>query len=251
MSNNLFEIIPAIDILDGKCVRLTQGQYNKVEEFSANPEDIAKKWLDEGATRLHIVDLNGAREGFPVNKEVIYKIISSIRKKNIKIQVGGGIRNSASIKEYLDQGINYTILGTKAFQDSSFVKEMVDLYKDQIILGLDIKNGRIALSGWEETTDLSFKKLSEETHAVKQIIYTDVSKDGTLAGPNLKSIREISSALKSEIIVSGGISSINDILNIVNLKKENHSNITGVILGKSLYKGTIDLSEAINSVKTI
>lgn len=249
MNENTFEIIPAIDILDSKCVRLTQGNYNKVEEFSSNPEEIAKKWIDLGASRLHIVDLNGAKSGYPINQNIIYRIARLAYDKNTKIEVGGGIRTHKSIKEYLNEGVNYIILGTKAFQDKAFVSNMTSLYKEQIILGLDMKNDRIALSGWQETIETNIKKLQEEIGNIKQIIYTDISKDGMLTGPNLKGLAEISSTFKSNIIASGGISSMENILKILSLKKQNHPNITGVILGKSLYKGTINLSEAIELTK--
>ena len=249
MNKNLFEIIPAIDILDGKCVRLTQGKYNQIEEFSTNPQEIAEKWINSGATRLHIVDLNGAKAGYPVNQNIIYKIAKLAKSKNTKIEVGGGIRTLESIKEYLNEGIDYIILGTKAFQDKTFLVKTAGLYTRQIILGLDMKNNRVALSGWQETTDINIKNLSCEITNIKQIIYTDISKDGTLTGPNLNSLKEVSNTFKSNIIASGGISSIENILEILNLKKQNHPNITGVILGKSLYKGNIDLSNAIDVVK--
>lgn len=248
MKQSSFEIIPAIDILNGKCVRLTQGKYNLVEEFSNKPEEIAKQWEGCGAKRLHIVDLDGAKEGRPVNHKVITKII---RAAKAKVQVGGGIRTLQSIKEYLNEGVSYIILGTKAFQDKIFLKEAVDLYGKEVILGLDLKNNRIALSGWNETLDVDIGKLGRDMQGIKQIIYTDVSKDGTLSGPNLKSIREVASTFKSKIIVSGGISSTGDIIAVLNIKKEGYSNISGVILGKSLYKGSINLSSAIELVKKI
>ena len=240
------EIIPAIDILDGKCVRLTQGQYDKVEEFSTNPEEIAKKWIGLGAKRIHLVDLDGAKQGYPVN----FKVISRIAKlTNIKVQVGGGIRTKETIKQCLNEGISYVILGTKAFQDKDFFKEILDLYDEKIILGLDLKNNRVALSGWQETIEINLNNLEEIFGNIKQIIYTDIAKDGTLSGPNLKSLEIVARSTKSKIIVSGGISSIEDIIAILKLKKESHQNISGIILGKSLYKQKIDLKEAIELTK--
>ena len=246
MKKSFFEIIPAIDILEGKCVRLTQGKFSLVEEFSTNPLDIAKKWEDLGATRLHIVDLDGARSGCPVNQNIIYKIASGT---NAKLQVGGGIRTLKCIKDYLNGGISYVILGTGALLDRSFLKEAVSLYPKRTILGLDIKNGRLALSGWQETKKINLEKLSSEVEEVKQIIYTNVARDGTLAGPDLRSIKEITSFFSSEIIISGGITKIDNIVDILKLKKEKHPNICGVILGKALYKGLINLSNAISLVK--
>lgn len=243
--NNEFEIIPAIDILDGKCVRLTQGKYDAVEEFSTDPVEIAKKWQDKGANRLHIVDLDGAKDGKLTNKKTVIEIIKST---NMEIEVGGGIRDKESINEYLENGVNYIILGTKAFQDKDFLNKVLDSYGEKIILGLDMKNGKVALSGWKEVIDISFNKLAEELNNVHQIIFTDIATDGMLTGPNIDSLKEVASKFNSKIIASGGISKIDDINNLLEVKK-NFPNITGAILGKSLYKGTIDLSEAINLVK--
>lgn len=241
-----FEIIPAIDILDGKCVRLIQGKYSLVEEFSSKPEEIAKKWEDCGAKRLHVVDLNGAKEGYPANYKVITKVAKATKAK---IEVGGGVRTLQVIKNYLDEGISYVVLSTKVFQDEDFFKQVLALYDEKLILGLDLKNKRLALSGWHESIVVDIDKLKEYVRGVSQIIYTDVSKDGTLSGPNLKSIKEIASSFKSKIIVSGGISSLEDINKILKLRKERYSNISGVILGKSLYKETINLSSAIKLVE--
>ncbi len=241
-----FEIIPAIDILDGKCVRLTQGQYNLVEEFSTKPEEVANKWVTYGAKRIHLVDLDGAKKGYPVN----FKDISKITKiPGIKVQVGGGIRTKETIEQYLNEGVSYLILGTKAFQDKDFFKEVLKEYGEKIILGLDLKNNKVALSGWQETIEININNLEELFGNIKQIIYTDISKDGTLSGPNLNSLDAIAGSVKSKIIVSGGISGMEDILAILKLKKEKHHNLAGVILGKSLYKQKIDLKEAIELTK--
>ena len=245
MTNN-FEIIPAIDILDGKCVRLTQGQYDKIEEFSTDPEEIAKKWIACGAKRLHLVDLDGAKEGLPVNFKVIYKIA---KIPGIKVQVGGGIRTKETISKYLNEGLSFIILGTKAFQDKDFYKEVVKEHGEKIILGLDLKNNQIALSGWQETIEINLNNLEEHLGKINQIIYTDVSKDGTLSGPNIKSLEAIASSLKSQIIVSGGVSCIEDVHAVMKLKKDRHRNISGIILGKALYKQKIDLQEAIKLTK--
>lgn len=243
-----FEIIPAIDILDGKCVRLTQGLYNQVEEFSCDPLEVAKRWVHEGADRLHIVDLDGAKEGKPINQKIISKLAEI---SNIKIQVGGGIRTKKTITEYLQIGVNYLIIGTKAFQDKDFFKELIKEFGERIILGLDLKDNKLAISGWLETVDINFNKLNDFFSGVSQIIYTDTSKDGTLSGPNITTLKEIASSTTAQIIASGGISSIKDIISIAQLKKERYSNLSGVILGKSIYKGTIKLSEAIELSKKL
>lgn len=241
-----FELIPAIDILNGKCVRLTQGDYKKVENFSDNPIDVAKKWIDCGVRRLHLVDLDGAKDGFPVNKDVIIKISKSI---NAEIEVGGGIRTFESINEYINEGISYIILGTKAFQDKSFLDTAINKFGNRIIVGLDLKNNKVALSGWKEGIEMDLETLKDYLSAVKEVIYTDISKDGMLSGPNFKSVEVVSDTLKSKIIVSGGIADIKNILDLISLKRKKHSNISGVILGKSLYKGTIDLKSAVDQVK--
>lgn len=246
--NNTFEIIPAIDILDGKCVRLTQGDFETKEEFSNDPIEIAKKWEAEGAQRIHVVDLNGAKAGNPVNKEIISKIVKSVGSK---IQVGGGIRTLETIKEYVDIGAGYVVLGTKIFQDKSFLDEALSLFNKKIIVGLDLKNNRVALSGWSKTIDTNFNKLSSELKKVEEIIFTDVSKDGTLSGSNVKSIEEIAKSFSSKIIVSGGIGSLNDINSILNVKKGGCGNISGVIIGKSLYKGLVNLRSAMDLAKNL
>lgn len=244
--NNKFEIIPAIDILDGKCVRLTQGDYKIVEEFSTNPLEVAKKWEFEGAERLHLVDLNGAKDGFAVNKEIILKIV---KNTNMQVEVGGGIRNVETIKEYLEGGLNYVIVGTKVFKDISFLHEILNLFGKKIILGLDMKDGKIALSGWNELIEIDFNTLIKDINKVDQVIFTDISKDGMLTGPNLDSLKKIASLLTSNIIASGGMSKIDDIISIIKLRN-NHPNISGAILGKSLYKGTIDLKSALEAIKS-
>ncbi len=243
MKETNFHIIPAIDILDGKCVRLTQGNYNKVEEFSSNPQEVAKKWIDCGATRLHIVDLNGAKEGYPVNFKVIANLIQNTKAT---IQVGGGLRTIDTIKNYLSEGASYVILGTQIFKDNNFFSKVLEFYPSEVIIGLDLKDSKIALSGWQEVVDID-AGIKENINKTQQIIYTDVSKDGTLSGPNTESLKTVASSYKSNVIVSGGISSLNDINEILNIKKK-HLNISGVILGKSLYKGSLNLTDALNLV---
>lgn len=241
-----FEIIPAVDILNGKCVRLTQGMYNQVEEFSSDPASVAKRWEEEGASRIHVVDLDGARKGITENKETILKLIKATKAK---VQVGGGIRSIESAKEYFDGGASYVILGTKAFEDRLFLNKALKTFNEKIILGLDLKKNKIGLSGWKETIEIDFNKLSSELADIKQIIYTDISKDGTLSGPNIESIEKVASSFSSKIIVSGGIKNLEDIISILKIRMKGHKNIVGVILGKSLYKGTISLSAAIKLAK--
>ena len=246
MDSESFEIIPAIDILDGKCVRLFQGDYKLREEFSPDPVEIGEKWINMGAKRLHIVDLDGAKEGLPRNFKTISKIAAF---PGIKIQVGGGIRTYKTMEEYFAVGVKGVVLGTKAFSDRDFVRQAVKKYGKRIIVGLDLKDKKVALSGWQKLIDIDLNKIPELLEGVDEIIYTDVSKDGTLEGPNFKSLEEIGSLFRQKIIVSGGMSHIGDVLKLIELKKKSLANISGVILGKSLYKGTIDLSSAISSAK--
>ena len=248
MSKETFELIPAIDIYDSKCVRLTQGDYKQVEEFSNNPLEVAKKWQDNGAQRLHIVDLNGAKEGFPVNFKLISKIAAGLNAR-VKVQVGGGIRTFESIKNYINEGADYVILSTKALKDKVFLNEALKMYNEKIILALDIKDNEVALSGWLERSSIKLNDALQVADGVKQFIYTDISKDGTLSSPNLKKIKEITSNCSSEVIISGGISKMEDILSVLSLKKEGAKTINGVIVGKALYKGTIDLKEAIEATQ--
>lgn len=245
MEEKEFELIPAIDILGGKCVRLTQGMYNKVEEYSQSPLEIAKKWVSLGAKRLHVIDLDGAKEGYPVNFKIIADVVS---QTNVTIQVGGGIRTKGTIADYIACGVSYLIIGTKAFKDTVFRDEITEKHCDKVIISLDLKNNKIALSGWQEVQELNISKLSLNFRGIKQIIYTDITKDGTLSGPNLKTLKEIATRFNSKVFVSGGISKLEDILEILSIKKSTHPNISGVILGKSLYKGLIDLPSAIKAI---
>lgn len=243
---NRFEIIPAIDILGGKCVRLTQGKYDLIEEYSPNPIEVAKNWIHLGAKRLHIVDLDGAKNGYPVNYEKISELIKET--KGTEVEVGGGIRTIDTAKNYLDVGASYIILGTKIFQDSDFLAKITEKYNDRVIVGLDLKDKKVAVSGWGETLNMNLDTLGNYFTNIRQIICTDTSKDGTLGGPNLNLVKEVSSIFNSSnIIVSGGISKLEDLEEILNIKKTNHPNIAGAILGKSLYKGTIDLKLAIET----
>ena len=245
MSESKFEIIPAIDILDSKCVRLTQGDYKKVEEYSTNPAEVAKKWEALGAKRLHVVDLDGAKEGYPVNKKVILDLVKNTKSK---VQLGGGIRAIETIKEYLACGISYVILGTKAYEDDDFLKTACNLYKDKVILGLDIKNNQIGLSGWNSTHDMNIKELKKKFKQMGEIIYTDILKDGTNSGPNIEQLEIVAQTFKANIIASGGIASIEDIVSIYNLRLNKCPNISGVILGKALYTGMVDLKSAIEII---
>ena len=240
------ELIPAIDLLDGKCVRLKQGDYSQVTEFNSNPIDQALLWQEMGAKRIHLVDLDAAKTGDPHNNRVIKNISSSIE---IPIQMGGGIRTIERAEELLGYGIDRIIVGTMAIEQQGKVEVLAKNYPNKVIVGIDAKEGKVATRGWlkESNTDAAYlaKKLSKLNLAA--IISTDIATDGTLEGPNIDSLRAISSASNVPIIASGGIGSIADILSIMPL--ENYG-VTGIIVGRALYEGKVDLREALKSIKS-
>lgn len=232
-------IYPAIDIKDGKCVRLSQGRFDKVTIYNDNPVEVAKEWFNAGASFIHLVDLDGAIKGKQANKEVIKEIVKTV---NIPIQTGGGIRNIESIKERLSLGVSRVIIGTAAVKNPDLVKEAIDLFgPDKIVVGIDAKDSKVAVEGWEEVSSLSAIDLALKMKeiGVKTIIYTDISKDGMLTGVNIKATKELIDETGMDIVASGGVASLED------LEKVSKTNAEGVIIGKALYQGAIDLKEAI------
>ena len=234
-------IIPAIDIKGGKCVRLFQGRMDKETVYSDDPVSVAKRWENEGAEFLHLVDLGGAVSGVPKNKEIIGNIIKAVK---IPVEVGGGIRNIDSIKEYISMGAQKVIIGTTALENPELVHEACKMHSDKIMVGIDAKNGQVAVRGWKDVTGTSASALAKkfEGMGVSGIIYTDISRDGTLSGPNIDSIKSFAESIDTPVIASGGVSNINDIKNIMKLTKHG---VTGVIVGKAIYSGTVNLREAI------
>ena len=232
-------IFPAIDIKEGKCVRLLKGDFNQLKEYEKSPLEQAKVFINFGFYNLHIVDLDGALKGKSFSKEII-KEISRLNRANI--QVGGGIRTLDQINELLDVGVDKIILGTRAIEDKDFLEIACKKFKDKIVLSIDTKNGFIALSGWTKKTNIRATDFIDEIKdlSISRIIYTDIEKDGTKTGPNLKDTLSLSNLTKIPIVVSGGISSIKDVLNIKNKK---FKNIEGVIIGKAIYDGNINLKE--------
>ena len=232
-------ILPAIDIKGGKCVRLFKGDFNKPTEYKKSPLDQAQEFLNFGLKNIHVIDLDGALNGQPINKNIIKEII---KNNNLKVQVGGGIRTLENIKEWFDVGVDKIILGTAAVENIEFLKKACNQFKNKIALALDVRNGYIALSGWKKQTNLfalDFVKKIEK-FGVSRIIYTDIDRDGTKSGPNIKDTLSFSEKIKIPIIISGGISSISDILNI---KKKKPKNIEGIIVGKAIYDKSIELKE--------
>lgn len=228
-------IFPAIDIKDGKCVRLKQGDFNQVQTFGEDPAQTAVKWQNEGGKFLHIVDLDGALEGRPVNKDAVKRILDSV---NIPVQFGGGIRNEESIEELIQLGVSRIILGTSALQDKGLTKSMVEKYKDKIAVSIDAKNGKVAVKGWTEISEINAFDLAKELvgYGLKTIIYTDIAKDGMLSGPNFEELEKMNT-INANVIASGGITTAQDVAKLKEM------NIYGAIIGKALYTGAIAISD--------
>lgn len=232
-------ILPAIDIKDGECVRLLKGDYATAHKVAESAVDTASGFQDAGAQWLHMVDLNGAKAAKPVNAELIFQVL---KNSGLKIEIGGGIRNMETIRFYIDNGISRVILGSAAINNPLFVKEAVTQFEDKIAVGIDALNGNVAAEGWTKTSSVNYIDMAKEMEqiGVKYIIFTDISKDGTLSGPNLVMLDKLNRAVSCNIIASGGVSNIKDIANLLDL------NVYGTICGKALYSGTLDLKSAID-----
>ena len=238
------EILPAIDLLDGRCVRLYQGDYQQSQIYHENPVEVARQWADQGATRLHLVDLDGAKVGQPVNLAAIEAIIRAV---DIPVQVGGGLRDRASVIKLLEIGVGRVILGTVAVEQPELVASLCKEFPQQIVIGIDARNGKVATRGWLETSPVEATDLAQkmEKLGAAAIIYTDIHRDGTLVGPNLDALREIAAPLEIPVIASGGVSALRDLLSLLSLEP---LGVKGVIVGKALYTGDVDLKEAISAV---
>lgn len=235
-------ILPAIDLYDKKAVRLYKGDYNEMTVYSNNPIEIAKKFQECGATFIHMVDLEGAKNGTTPNIDEVRKVVDYT---DLKVEIGGGIRNEETVQKYIDIGVDRVILGTAAVTDDEFLCKMVAKYKEAIAVGVDLKDGYVAINGWTEksalTADEFFKHLSDI--GVKTVICTDISKDGAMQGTNRELYKELSEKYTMDIVASGGVSSIDDI------KALKDMNLYGAILGKAYYIGAVDLKEAIEVAK--
>ncbi|TFG36618.1 MAG: 1-(5-phosphoribosyl)-5-[(5-phosphoribosylamino)methylideneamino]imidazole-4-carboxamide isomerase [Nitrospirales bacterium] len=232
-------VIPAIDLKDGQCVRLLQGKKDAVTAYSNDPAKTAKRWESYGAKLIHIVDLDGAFTGRQTNLDAIIKIRQSVK---IPLKVGGGIRNIGNVMNLLSAGIDRIIIGTAAIEDPEFLTYACRNYPGKVLIGIDAKDGMVAIKGWEEVTSLSAKDLVRrlEIFGVAGIVYTDISRDGMLSGPNIEATRTIVEGVKIPVIASGGVSCIDDIKNLMQIE-----NLWGVITGKAIYAGAMDLKEAI------
>ncbi len=238
------EVIPAIDLLDGKCVRLYQGDYNQASVFNENPVKVARKWSKQGATRLHVVDLDGAKAGKSVNLPVIEAIAKAI---SIPVQVGGGLRDRAGVSRLLNSGVQRAILGTVAVEQPELVTELCREFPEQIVVGIDARNGKVATRGWLETSEITASELAKRMaqQGVAAIIYTDIHRDGTLSGPNMEALRELAESVTIPVIASGGVSSLADLLSLLSLESVG---VTGAIVGRAIYTGDVSLKEAVRAV---
>ena len=236
-------IIPAIDIKDGHCVRLKQGDMAAATVFSEDPAAMATHWRSQGAKRLHIVDLNGAVAGKPKNEAAIRKIIAAAGE-DVPVQLGGGIRDLDTVERYLDDGISYVIIGTAAVKNPGFLHDACGAFPGHIIVGLDARDGKVATDGWSKLTGHDVIDLAKkfEDYGVEAIIYTDIGRDGMLGGINIEATLRLAQAMKIPVIASGGLASVNDIKALKGIEREG---VVGVIAGRAVYDGTLDFRQAV------
>ena len=234
-------LFPAIDIKGGKAVRLYQGRFDKCEEMGI-PLEIAKEFEKTGAEFIHLVDLDGAKEGNRVNSDIIKAIAKTV---NIPVQLGGGIRTLEDLEAIFDLGVSRAIIGTAAYKDKEFLIKAVEKYGEKIAVGVDAKDNKVALEGWLESTNMDYIEFSRQLEkiGVKTVIYTDISKDGTLEGANIEGLKALSDAVNMDIVASGGVKDLEDLLKIKEL------NLYGAISGKAIYSGSLDLKEALDALK--
>ena len=233
------KIFPAIDIKDKKCVRLVKGDFDNKTEYKNSPVEQANSYKDQGFKNLHIIDLDGALTGETVNIDIVQEIV---KKSNLKIEIGGGIRNSKSIQKYLDAGVDKVILGSAAIKDKNFLKETCEKFPGKIALGLDAKDGKLSVSGWKESSNKSTLEFLKEVndYGMSRLIFTDINRDGTKDSPNFDETSKVASISNCPVIISGGVSSINDVKKARKMK-----NIEGIIVGKAIYDGDIKLEELV------
>lgn len=233
-------IIPAIDLKDGQCVRLKQGRMEDNTVFSDNPVAMAEHWVQQGARRLHLVDLNGAFDGKPVHKDIVMQIAKS--QPNLPIQIGGGIRSLETIEHYLEAGVSYVIIGTKAVKEPEFVELACKQFVGHIIVGIDAKEGMVATDGWANVTDVKATELAKRfaDAGVSSIVYTDIARDGMMQGVNIEQTVNLAQYSGLPVIASGGVTNLTD----VELLKPYQQEIAGIITGRAIYEGTLNLAEA-------
>ena len=234
-------IIPAIDLKDGKCVRLRQGIMEDETVFSDDPVSMAAQWVEQGARRLHLVDLNGAFDGEPKNAEVVTAIAAAY--PDLPIQIGGGIRTRETVQTYLDAGVQYVIIGTKAITEPDFIRDLCKEFAGHVIVGIDAKDGMVAINGWAEVSDQNATDVAKsfEADGVSAIVYTDISRDGMMQGVNVEATKNLADAVNIPIVASGGITNMNDIEGLCAVADHG---IMGAITGRAIYEGTLDFADA-------
>jgi phosphoribosylformimino-5-aminoimidazole carboxamide ribotide isomerase len=239
------DIFPAIDLLGGHCVRLYQGDYQQSQTFNEDPLAVARQWQAQGATHLHLVDLDGAKSGKPENLPTIAQIVKAL--PDLRIQVGGGLRDAETVKRLLDSGVERAILGTVAIEQPALVHSLCQQYPDRIVVGIDARDGLVATKGWLETSQVKAADLTRQMAdwGAAAIVYTDIQRDGTLVGPNLTALEELAKETNIPIIASGGVGTLRDLLSLLTLE---HLGVSGIIIGKALYTGAFDLTDALRAV---
>ncbi len=239
-------LIPAIDIKDGKCVRLRQGNMADVTVFADDPVTAARRWVEIGAQRLHIVDLDGAVAGKPVNAEVVHRIAEMYPE--LPIQIGGGIRDEDGVQAYLEAGVQYVILGTKAVNEPHFVSDLCVEFPRHIIVGLDAREGKLAVDGWSKLSKHNLIDLAQqfENDGVEAILYTDISRDGMLSGVNVEATKELAESIRIPVIAAGGLTDLKDLQAVCEVAE---SGVQGVVAGRAIYQGTLDFAEGLELVK--
>ncbi|MDF2911728.1 MAG: hisA [Sporolactobacillus laevolacticus] len=239
----MFTVYPAIDLIDGKCVRLFQGDYDQSTVYADVPVDIARSFYEQGAEWIHVVDLDGAKAGHPVNQELIARIAAEVP---INIEVGGGIRTIETVESYLNQGIKRVILGSSAISDPEFCRLALQRYPDSIAIGLDVKDGKVAVRGWLEVSDMSAAELAKQLiiEGAEHFIYTDISRDGALKGANVSGAEQLADEIGKPVVVSGGVTTFDEVQKLVNNKR-----VSGAIIGKALYTKQISLGDVMKAVK--
>ena len=238
------DVIPAIDLLEGRCVRLYQGDYARSQVFNDNPTDVARQWVEQGASFLHLVDLDGAKTGRVINLPAIEAIVQAMP---VPVQIGGGLRDRPSVAQLLALGVQRVILGTVAVEQPTLVADLCQEFPGQIVVGIDARQERVATRGWLETSEVLATHLATQMQELgaAAIIYTDIHRDGTLQGPNLEALRELAAVVTIPVIASGGVSSITDLLSLLALEP---LGVTGVIVGRALYTGDISLKQALQAI---
>lgn len=236
------QIWPAIDILNGRCVRLQQGDYQRETIFAEDPVAVAEHWVEQGAECLHLVDLDGARDGQVINRQVIQAIVQAV---SIPCELGGGIRDEATIEAWLEIGLARLVVGTRALQDSDWFRRMTHRFPRRLALGIDARQGRVATEGWLQTSEVMATDMARsfQTEPVASIIYTDIGKDGMLAGPNLEAMAEMKSAVACPVIASGGVTDVEDVVRLAEV------GLDGCIIGRALYEGRLSLPAALEAAR--